>query len=359
MATLLTCCLSERDKSQRLTSRDIDRRLNRDRMTFRRTVRILLLGAGESGKSTFLKQMRIIHGVDFDNEDLQEFKSIIYNNIVKGMRVLIDARDKLGIPWGDETNVKDANFVFSFDGNNKLDDHTFLQYVEPMKNLWNDNGIRTAFDRRREFQLGDSLLYFANNLDRIGQLNYIPTKDDILLSRKATKGIIEKILHIRGVPFMFIDVGGQRSQRQKWFQCFEGITSILFLASSSEFDQVLMEDRKTNRMQESCFIFETIINNKSFVNVSVILFLNKMDLLTEKVKAVNISDYFPDFQGDPHNIENVKTFLLRMFDSRRRDKAKPLFHHFTTAIDTKNIERVFRDVRDTILHDNLKSLMLQ
>ena len=38
---------------------------------------------------------------------------------------------------------------------------------------------------------------------------------------------------------------------QKWFQCFEDVTSIIFLASSSEFDQVLMEDRKTNRLQVS------------------------------------------------------------------------------------------------------------
>ena len=44
-----------------------------------------------------------------------------------------------------------------------------------------------------------------------------------------------------GIPFLFVDVGGQRSQREKWFQCFDGITSILFLASSSEFDQVLLE----------------------------------------------------------------------------------------------------------------------
>lgn len=189
--------------------------------------------------------------------------------------------------------------------------------------------------------------------------NYTPSKLDILHARKATKGISEHQILIKSIPFLFVDVGGQRSQRQKWYQCFVGITSILFLAASSEFDQVLMEDRKTNRLQESCDIFETIINNKSFSNVSIILFLNKMDLLQEKIKHVNIAEYFDNYEGDPHNIETIKAFELNLFDSRRRERNKPLFHHFTTAIDTENIKHVFQDVKDTILHENLRSLMLQ
>ncbi len=156
-----------------------------------------------------------------------------------------------------------------------------------------------------------------------------------------------------------MDVGGQRSQRQKWYQCFEGITSILFLVSSSEFDQVLMEDRKTNRLIESCNIFETIVNNKAFCNVSIILFLNKTDLLEAKIKQVSFKDYFPQFTGDPNRLEDIQNFELSLLDSRRRERSKPLFHHFTTAVDTENIRFVFQAVKDTILQDNLKSLMLQ
>lgn len=188
---------------------------------------------------------------------------------------------------------------------------------------------------------------------------YVPSVLDVLYSRKATKGIVEHTFDIRGVPFKFVDVGGQRSQRQKWYQCFECVTSILFLVSSSEFDQVLFEDRKTNRLLESCNIFETIVNNKAFVNVSIILFLNKMDLLTEKIKEVSLTDYFPSFKGNPHSMTDVQYFLLQMFDSRRRERSKPLFHHFTTAVDTNNIQFVFQAVRDTILQANLRSLMLQ
>ena len=106
-------------------------------------------------------------------------------------------------------------------------------------------------------------------------------------------------------------------------------------------------------------IFETIVNNKCFANVSIILFLNKTDLLKEKIKNSNISDYFPQFQGRPDDLKDVQSFILQMFDSRRRERSKALFHHFTTAIDTENIKFVFHAVKDTILQDNLKSLMLQ
>jgi guanine nucleotide-binding protein subunit alpha-12 len=72
---------------------------------------------------------------------------------------------------------------------------------------------------------------------------YVVTNQDILRARKATKGITEFVIHIRNVPFHFVDVGGQRSQRQKWLLCFENVTSILFMVSSSEYDQTLLEDR--------------------------------------------------------------------------------------------------------------------
>ena len=155
-----------------------------------------------------------------------------------------------------------------------------------------------------------------------------------------------------------MDVGGQRSQRQKWYQCFEGVTSILFLTASSEFDQVLFEDRQTNRLVESCNIFETIVNNRAFLNVSIILFLNKTDLLQQKVQRVDFQQFFPQFAGNNRSLNDVQKFQLELFDSRRRERTRPLFHHFTTAVDTENIRFVFQAVKDTILRKNLDDLML-
>lgn len=154
MATLQLCCvMSEEEKTQRNRSRAIDRQLEKEKHQYRRTIKLLLLGSGESGKSTFLKQMRIINGKDFSPEEIEQFRSIIYNNIVKGMKVLIDARDKLRIEWGNERSSVDARNIFNNDNNVILDPILFSSLAPALQRLWLDRGILEAFDRRREFQL--------------------------------------------------------------------------------------------------------------------------------------------------------------------------------------------------------------
>ncbi|KAF0765318.1 guanine nucleotide-binding protein subunit alpha isoform X1, partial [Aphis craccivora] len=119
--------------------------------------------------------------------------------------------------------------------------------------------------------------------------------------------------------------------------------------------------KKTNRLEESKDIFDSIVNNVIFRRVSIILFMNKTDLLADKLerRETNIKHYFPHFTGDPHSLPDVQTFLLDFFRQAKRDPRKSLFHHFTTAVDTENIKVVFNAVKDTILHRNLESLMLQ
>lgn len=81
---LPVCLLNSGEVDQIRKSKEIDRCLSREKTYVKRLVKILLLGAGESGKSTFLKQMRIIHGQDFDQDAREEFRATIYSNVIKG-----------------------------------------------------------------------------------------------------------------------------------------------------------------------------------------------------------------------------------------------------------------------------------
>ena len=51
-------------------------------------------------------------------------------------------------------------------------------------------------------------------------------------------------------------------------------------------------------MEESKALFKTIITYPWFQSSSIILFLNKTDLLEEKIKSSNLADYFPEFTGE-------------------------------------------------------------
>lgn len=65
---------------------------------------ICLAGTGESGKSTFIKQMRIIHGSGYSDEDKRGFTKLVYQNIFTAMQAMIRAMDTLKIPYKHEHN---------------------------------------------------------------------------------------------------------------------------------------------------------------------------------------------------------------------------------------------------------------
>lgn len=121
-------------------------------------MKLLLLGAGESGKSTFLKQMRIIHGIKFEPALMREYQHVIYQNIVRGMQVLVDAREKLDIAWENATSEMAAERVRKFLHGSELDAEFFEEYAPTVQILWQERAIRRAYDRRREFQIVSSCI---------------------------------------------------------------------------------------------------------------------------------------------------------------------------------------------------------
>ncbi|XP_059620088.1 guanine nucleotide-binding protein G(q) subunit alpha isoform X3 [Phlebotomus argentipes] len=352
----MECCLSEEAKEQKRINQEIERQLRRDKRDARRELKLLLLGTGESGKSTFIKQMRIIHGSGYSDEDKRGFIKLVYQNIFMAMQSMIRAMDLLKIQYSVPHNMDNAELIRSVDFETVT---TFEPpYVQAIKDLWSDSGIQECYDRRREYQLTDSAKYYLMEIDRVAAPNYLPTEQDILRVRVPTTGIIEYPFDLEEIRFRMVDVGGQRSERRKWIHCFENVTSIIFLVALSEYDQILFESENENRMEESKALFKTIITYPWFQHSSVILFLNKKDLLEEKIMYSHLVDYFPEYDGPQRDAIAAREFILRMFVDLNPDSEKIIYSHFTCATDTENIRFVFAAVKDTILQSNLKEYNL-
>ncbi|TKC42316.1 hypothetical protein EI555_018019 [Monodon monoceros] len=320
-------------------------------------------GTGESGKSTFIKQMRIIHGSGYSDEDRKGFTKLVYQNIFTAMQAMIRAMDTLRIQYVCEQN----KVLCSFEQENAqlirevdVDKVSALSrdQVEAIKQLWQDPGIQECYDRRREYQLSDSARYYLTDIDRIAMPSFVPTQQDVLRVRVPTTGIIEYPFDLENIIFRMVDVGGQRSERRKWIHCFESVTSIIFLVALSEYDQVLAECDNENRMEESKALFKTIITYPWFLNSSVILFLNKKDLLEEKIMYSHLISYFPEYTGPKQDVKAARDFILKLYQDQNPDKEKVIYSHFTCATDTENIRFVFAAVKDTILQLNLREFNL-
>ena len=342
------------DSERKERSRRIERLLQKDFNSNKRELKLLLLGTGESGKSTVIKQMRIIYGQGFQEEDRKGYTRLVYRNILRSMRAMLDAMDLFGIALADKSLQNGAYSILDTDPNTYDD---IQPHKELFRRLWADAGVRKVFERGNEYQLSDSTPYFCRDIERIGQPGYIPTVDDVLRAREATTGIHEFVFVLEEAVFRMLDVGGQRSERRKWIHCFENVTSIIFIAACSEYDQALVEQDDMNRMQESVSLFEQIISYYWFRESSFILFLNKRDLLREKIKKSHLKTYFPSFAGKEGSAEDAEQFILELYLSRKPE-THDVYHHFTMATDTSNIQFVFQSVKSTILRVHLKSYNL-
>lgn len=351
----INCCgrggASDLGRSKK--SEEIDALLKKDMKQSRTEVKMLLLGAGESGKSTILKQMKLIHEGGYNAQEKRAFANIVYSNVHQAIKMTLEAMRNLEIGFDDPVNEDNALLIQAIP-----DQPSASDFAEPigsaLKSLWLDAGFQECFKHAgRDYYMIDSGKYFLERLDRILDPTYCPDDQDLLRCRVKTTGITETIFNIGDLTYRMYDVGGQRSERKKWIHCFENVTAIIFMVAISEYDQKLVEDDAVNRMQEALTLFDSICNSRWFAKTSIILFLNKIDIFKDKIEDVSIEEYFPDYQAGP-DYEAACDYFRQRFEQLNMSETKQIYTHYTCATDTNQIRFVMAAVNDIIIQNSLR-----
>ena len=92
---------------EKARSREIESQLRKDAKVQRTMIRMLLLGAGDTGKSTFLKQVNLLHGSGDLGTPLENKKMLI-RNIIFSIQALIGGCEQLGTPLSAENKDRAA-----------------------------------------------------------------------------------------------------------------------------------------------------------------------------------------------------------------------------------------------------------
>ncbi|RPD53456.1 G-alpha-domain-containing protein [Lentinus tigrinus ALCF2SS1-7] len=254
----------------------------------------------------------------------------------------------------------------------RLEDATdvIASCAEDMHALWKDEVVQELLKRRRiRMELAPG--FFLNDIIRIAARDYEPTDDDIVRARLRTVGVQEYRLAMENYErpvgatasdvsrdWMIYDVGGSRTSRAAWYPYFDDANAILFLAPISCFDELLAEDRRVNRLEDSFLLWKGIIQSKLLAKCIIVLFLNKYDLLEVKLaNGVKVNRYLPSFGERENTAPVLARYLFQKFRDQHREYSpqagRPFYGYVTTAVDTEATASTLASVRDGVLRHNL------
>jgi len=354
--------VDDREFQNAMVERDLLQQQVQDLYNFK----ILLLGSGESGKSTIVKQLCLLHNKKQSKQELITIGDSLHQNVIDCMRALFEACERFGYDLDDETDYKTKALLQDWSDGKRLDP----EIGELVQRLYNSNAVKRAYARRSEFWLLDSCNYYMKNLDRFCNPDFVPTEEDCVMARIRTTGIVESDLEqkfnnsIEGEPdtikFKVVDVGGQRNERKKWMHCFDDVKAILFIVSLAGYNQVLFEDNTKIRLTEDLELFKDITSRKNFQNTPIFLFLNKKDLFETMIKEASLSHLFPEYDG-PSDVQPAIEFIQEQFRAQL-PPGKSASIHVVTGVYRRDIKDAFKQVKDDLIEankDRMKKLTVE
>lgn len=336
-------------------NKDVELQLLQDRLRSLFHFKVLFLGAGESGKSTIVKQLRLIHQKKLSKNELATVGDSLHSNVMDCIRALVVAANNFGYVLTED----EAQLAARIAGH---PDNTRIPYdlSQAILQLYRSEAISRAYARRDEFWLLDACPYYMSHLERFCEMGWTPNEEDIVMARVRTTGIVESVLEEKRpdpkadepdvMTFQVVDVGGQRNERKKWIHCFDDVKAILFVESLAGYNQVLFEDSSKNRMLESLELFQQIVSNPLFANTPIYLFLNKKDLFESMLQEVPLTKLFPEYK-DGSNVIPAIDYVASRFQNLM-PAGKKLNYYPVTGVMKRDVRDAFLEVKRDLIKLN-------
>ncbi|MCJ1386116.1 hypothetical protein MMC17_009241 [Xylographa soralifera] len=325
----------------------IDKQLALESVERSHILKVLLLGAGESGKTTLLKQIRLLHTIGFSTGEKEDYRSVIFWNILVACQITIEEmRDRdINFRSGAAQIIAKMEDISAVNNSKFYLDNKSPCY-EAIKTLSRDEGFQFALTYGHEYALQDSTFYYFENLERLFLPVYIPTDQDVLRARRRTVRISETVLKPKNSrnTLYVLDVGGARSYRNLWPIILGGNHKMIFLAPIGGYNRCLVEDISGNAMEESLKIFESLFKLQHFQDTTIDLLFTKVDQLDHKLNVHPIRNWWPDYYGDPRSANDVIRYFTDKFLSLNRDGNRRISVTALNLTDSENVEAYVEDI---------------
>lgn len=304
---------------------------------------LLICGTGESGKTTFARQLRLRFLNGFSDSERKSFVPTIRGNLIETMQLFFAYMNRNSMELDPEFNPikEEIENVNPFDCE-------FSELANGLKALWENKTIQEVFEHRDETSIPDHMDYFFAKIDELVDDNYLPTDDDILRARIRTIGIDQVTFKTEDAYIRIYDVGGQKNERVKWEKVMREVAGCIFCISFADFDKYMFEDENALRIMDSLSTFAQLVRKEKFSASPFFLLCNKFDSFSEKIRNKNnkFKQAFPDYKGDPHNPETVAKFLIDKFIEKTlpENPQRPIIYYRLVALDQDNAAEIAQDI---------------
>jgi hypothetical protein len=192
------------------------------------------------------------------------------------------------------------------------------EYYLILNDLLKDNLITKELfkENTEELKIFEGFEYFIKKFDELKPSEYSPTIQDILNCKKPNDNINEIIykeeVKIKGNDIFLqeieiIDISIYKENKEKWIKIFNNTNVIGFIISLNEYDNPEL-------FQNNFKLFE-LINIDIFKSLTIICFLNKIDLFQEKIKKKPLKNYFSEYNGGDDLDSNLK-YIQNLFKNK-------------------------------------------
>lgn len=351
------------------TSTIIGKQNEEDRKKVNNTIKVLLLGLPESGKSTLIKQLSLIYFQENSERDkmisestVSLIRSFIVHNLYKLYKFSFEENfykiQSENLITKSEFKTKQAKMK---NINDVASDKYFLKYL---KDLWQDEGIQKNYrEKRRLMGVQNNLPHFMNRFHIIFGDNYKPSIDDwLLVSNMRGNGVLKKgvvmesSFTIDKIKYKLIDISGQLRD----FKVIDtsNINYIIWFISIDEYNEVIEGNNKINMSIRDLNRILKLFNSE---HIKIFIFLNKIDLFKENLKYNKVSKYFNTYSGveidksdiimteDKYKqcykqaVEFFRDKILEDLDSKRNMKRIVNFYEICT-MDQHSVKTVMKKI---------------
>ncbi|KAF2258157.1 guanine nucleotide-binding protein-like protein alpha-3 subunit [Lojkania enalia] len=333
-----------------MRSEAIDRGLEEDAATLRRETKLVLMGMPNSGKELIMRQIKVLYAEGYPREERMGYQYAVRSTVRVLIHAVIDLLKDTGVHLSEGLNQDFAVLLYEVE---TVDINRITpSAVHAVQNIWRSEQFSSLFVKNFEIDFPQYAPYFANEIQRISDIDYIPTESDIIRLNQSMGGIKELRFSWDELDVHLFNISGfiPDQFRKRWFHQLEGATALIYTVDVATYDRPYLGQPTESQLLDDFATFESWANSPKFSGSSIILLLNNFTRFKEKLQHSPLTTFFTDYSVGEDAETSARQYILRRFKDVNRNRLS--IYSFWVDLDMSDNQHLYAALKKTLNHIN-------